>query len=411
MKILHVVQGYTPAIGGTELLIQRVSEELVRQYHDQVTVFTTNCYGADAFHAPWLPVMPSGEEVINGVDVHRFGVARWQSIGFHAFSRGLRLVGIPVAEGLRVQAEGPLIPGFVKKLAAWNGDLIAASSFPLKHMFDAVKAAQRTGRACVLHGGIHPQDTWSFDRTMIDRAIKAAAHYIANTNYEAEYVISRGADPGRVTVIGVGVDPIPFHKADGTQIRERYGWGKDPVVGFIGQFAPHKGADTLLQAMQTVWDRVPEARLLMAGAKRKYANQLEGMIAGMDRQLRERITFLYDFPDELKPDLFTALDVFAYPSRFESFGIAFLEAWAAGKPVIGCRAGAVPDVISDGTDGLLVAPGNANELAEAITILLTDPAKAHRMGASGRTKTLDRYNWSGIARRFRSVYQQAIEKV
>jgi glycosyltransferase involved in cell wall biosynthesis len=163
--------------------------------------------------------------------------------------------------------------------------------------------------------------------------------------------------------------------------------------------------------MQTVWQRVPEARLLLAGARRKYANQVEGMIAGMDRQLRERVTFLYDFPDELKPDLFAALDVFAYPSRYESFGIAFLEAWAAGKPVIGCRAGAIPDVISEGMDGLLVTPGDVNELAEAITNLLIDSTKAHIMGASGRTKTLDRYNWPGIARRFRSVYQQAIEKV
>jgi glycosyltransferase involved in cell wall biosynthesis len=62
-------------------------------------------------------------------------------------------------------------------------------------------------------------------------------------------------------------------------------------------------------------------------------------------------------------------------------------------------------------DGLLVTPGDVNELAEAITNLLIDSTKAHTMGASGRTKTLDRYNWPGIARRFRSVYQQAIEKV
>jgi glycosyltransferase involved in cell wall biosynthesis len=183
------------------------------------------------------------------------------------------------------------------------------------------------------------------------------------------------------------------------------------VVGFIGQFSPHKGAGTLVEAMQTVWQRVPETRLLLAGAKRKYANQLEGMIAHMDRQQQKRVTLLYDFPDELKPNLFAALDVFAYPSRFESFGIAFLEAWAAGKPVVGCRAGAIPDVINEGMDGLLVAPGDAQELAEAIATLLIDPAKAQALGASGRKKMLDRYTWPKIARHFRSVYQQAIEKV
>ena len=278
MKINHAVQCYIPAIGGTELVIQRVSEELARQYQDQVTVFTTNCYGADAFHSPWLTVMPSGMETINDVQVERFKAARWQSLGYHALGRGLRLAGLPVSEALRVQAEGPIIPGIYEALTSRDCDLFAASSFPLHHMFDTLAAAQSTGRPCVLIGGMHPQDTWGFDRQMIDRAIAAASHYVAYTRYEADYVISRGANPKRVTVIGAGVDPAPYQIADRSMLRDQYGWGDEPVVGFIGQFSPHKGADTLLHAMQLVWKTVPETRLLLAGAKRKYAKNLEAII-------------------------------------------------------------------------------------------------------------------------------------
>lgn len=411
MKILHVTQAYSPAIGGTELVIQRISEELVRQYRDQVTVFTTNCYGADAFHSPWLPVMPSGIEVINNVKVERFNVSRWQSLGYHALSRGLRLAGMPVPEVIRVRAEGPIIPGLLDALTSRDCDLFAASSFPLHHMFDTLAAAQSTGRPCVLIGGMHPQDAWSFDRHMIDRAISAASHYVAYTRYEAEYVISRGASPKRVTVIGAGVDPEPYQKADRSMVRDRYGWGDEPVIGFIGQFSPHKGADTLLHAMQLVWKGIPEARLLLAGAKRKYSKYLEAIISTFEKTKRERVTVIYDFADNLKPTLFTALDVFAYPSRYESFGIAFLEAWAARKPVIGCRAGAVQDVVSHGEDGLLITPGDVTELAGVITALIKDPARAKAMGAGGYKKMMAKYTWPQIARQFRSVYQQAVEKV
>jgi len=74
MKVLHVTQGYAPAIGGTELLIQRVSEEIVRQFGDEVTVFTTNCYTSEGFFTPGGPRLPIGWEEQNGVRVRRFPV-------------------------------------------------------------------------------------------------------------------------------------------------------------------------------------------------------------------------------------------------------------------------------------------------------------------------------------------------
>jgi glycosyltransferase involved in cell wall biosynthesis len=411
MKILHVTQGYSPAIGGTELLIQRVSEELTRQFDDQVTVYTTNCYGGDAFHAPWLPVMPANIEVINHVTVRRFETARWQSLASHVLSRGMRITGMQVPESLRVRAEGPLIPGFKKEISEAPADIIAASSFPLMHMFDAVEGAQLAGKPCVLQGGIHPRDTWGFDRIMIDRAIKSASHYIAYTRYEADYVIYRGADPGRVTVIGVGVDPEPFLKADGAAIRSQFGLHEGPVIGFIGQFTPHKGPDLLLQAMTEVWKKEPDAQLILAGARRKFARRLESMISQLEKKDRDKIRLIYDFPAEMKPGLYAALDVFVYPSLFESFGIAFLEAWAAGKPVIGFNTGAIPWVVTHLQDGLLVGPGNVHELSEALITLIRDPALCKKLGQNGRHKTLARFTWPEIARRFRSVYNQVIEKV
>ena len=411
MDILHVTQGYAPAVGGTELVIQRVSEELTRQFDDRVSVFTTNCYGGDSFHIPWMPVMPAGQELVNDVRIRRFTVDRWQGFACHALNRGLQLTGLPVSESLRVHAEGPLIPGLRAAIAGEPVDIIAASSFPLMHMFDAVAAARSSNRPCVLIGGIHVEDRRGFDRRMIDQAITDAAQYIAYTPYEAQYVISRGALPDRVHVTGAGIDPEPFLHADGKAIREEYGLGEDPVIGFIGQLSPHKGPDVLLQAMPAVWDQIPEARLILAGARRKFARKLEAIIRQFGKKQRERITLVYDFPSEMKPALFAALNVFAYPSRYESFGIAFLEAWSAGKPVIGCRAGAIPWVVSDQQDGLLVEPGNVHDLGDSLVELLRNPAVASKLAERGRRKTLSEYTWPEVARRFRNVYQRALQRV
>ena len=76
MKILHVVQGYYPAIGGTEWLIQRLSEELVRQFQDDVTVFTTDCLNGEGFFKPEAPRLKAGWEERRGVKIRRFPVQR-----------------------------------------------------------------------------------------------------------------------------------------------------------------------------------------------------------------------------------------------------------------------------------------------------------------------------------------------
>ena len=354
MKILHVTQGYHPAIGGTELLIQRVSEELVRQFGDEVTVFTTNCYSGDAFYTPNLPRLPVGWEQVNTVRVRRFPVYSRVSRLFRPFRPSLRKTFFPGSQYFRTLFNGPIIPGLGRAIRLADFDLAAASSFPLLHMFQTLSAAHRTHRPCVLHGGLHPQDEWGFQRPMIYEAIQKADRYIANTEFEARYVISRGASADKVRVVGVGVDLEPFQHVNSQEARQWLGLGEAPVVGFIGQIAGHKGVDTLVRAMPIVWQVEPQTRLLIAGAHTLFSESLEHTIRQLPAEDQSKIVLKYNFTNEEKPRLYAALDVFAYPSGFESFGIAYLEAWAMQKAVIGTWRGAIPSVISAGRDGLLV---------------------------------------------------------
>ena len=408
MKILHVTQGYAPAIGGTELLIQRISEELVRQFGDEVTVFTTDCYNGEAFFTPDAPRLPVGWEDRNGVRIRRFPVNARVSRFARSIQNPLFQYNVPFNQYVRALAGGPVVKGLTRAIREAPADVIAASSFPLLHMFAALRGAEQSGRPCVLHGGLHPDDIWGFRRSMIFRAIRRA-DYIANTRFEADYVVQTGASPDRVTAIGVGVDADAFAVSQ-AEARQRLGLSDGPLVGFIGQIAAAKGVGTLLRAMPRVWQSEPRAHLLIAGGRTSYLPILEREIADLPADQRARITLLPDFDAALKPVLFAAIDLLAYPSGFESFGIAFAEAWAAGKPVIGCRRGAQMSVIDDGIDGLLVHFDDPAMLALAIVHLLSNPAMRASFGEAGRRKVLERYTWPHVARRFREVYQRAIER-
>jgi len=405
MRVLHVTQGYFPALGGTELLVQRVSEELAARWHVQVDVLTTNCYNGDAFYTPSLPRLPDGWSEINGVRVRRFPVRRRISWALRRPQAIAYRLGLPFNDRVRALAGGPIVPGLREAIRSAPADVIAAASFPLLHMFDALAAARASRRPCVLIGCIHPDDRWGFDRPMIDEAIRAADAYIALTPYEAEYVIARGARRDRVFAIGVGVDAATYDGVTGEEAKWRLGFDRRPLVGFIGQMAQHKGLDTLLRAMPQVWRSQPDVNLLIAGGRTLFANQVEQIVQMWPEAFRRRTRRYFGFPEEKKPWLFGAIDVLACPSGFESFGITYLEAWAARRPVIGARAGAVPTVISENEDGLLVEYQDERALARAVLELLGNPARARAMGEAGRAKVCARYTWDRVAAEYLRVYE------
>ena len=406
MKILHVVQGYMPAIGGTERVVQKVSEKLVERHGDEVTVFTTTAYNCELFWRSDQPQLPAGIEVINGVTVRRFPV-------FNKFNETRRLLAgmsykfkLPFNDRLRALYNGPLIPEMTREIANADVDVVAASSFPLLHMHYALRGGHQAGVPVVFYGGLHTADDFGFNRPMIYKAIKKADAYVAYTQFERDYLVNeRGISPDMIAVTGVGVDMDPFAEADGRVVRQRFGWENDPVVAFVGQQVPHKGIDMVMAAMEKIWPEIPQACLLIAGAETTYSQVIQQWVAQLPYELQHRVGMINNFPEEEKPNIFAASDVVTFPSGHESFGIVLLEAWSAGKPVIGARTGAMPTVIDEGEDGLLIEHRNVRDLTAAIRTLLTQPELQRKLGRAGYQKVADQYTWDIVADKFRSVYQ------
>jgi glycosyltransferase involved in cell wall biosynthesis len=122
--------------------------------------------------------------------------------------------------------------------------------------------------------------------------------------------------------------------------------------------------------------------------------------------VRERCRWLGFISDEDKRDLNAAGQVFCMPSRTDSFGIVYLEAWLNGVPVIGARAGGVPEIISDGVDGYLAEFGDVAALANRIELLLRRPEAAHDMGQAGRRKVLAEHTWDHKISRIAEIYAE-----
>jgi glycosyltransferase involved in cell wall biosynthesis len=160
--------------------------------------------------------------------------------------------------------------------------------------------------------------------------------------------------------------------------------------------------------MPHVWAVYPETKLVIAGAKGSFFAQVSTLIQDLSPKQQSQITLMTDFSEAQKPALLAASDIFVLPSEAESFGIAFVEAWACRRPVIGARMGAVASLIDEEKDGLLFTCGDVGDLARAISTLLAAPQQRTQMGEAGFQKVLANYTWDIVVERTRSVYQSVI---
>jgi glycosyltransferase involved in cell wall biosynthesis len=408
MNILHVSHAYPPSIGGSQTLMRNLSEQLAARHGDRVTVLTTVADDIAYFHRGGA-ALPAGVTLVNGVTVERFRVYTGLRRVRQMLAAAAYRLRLPYNDYWRTLEQGPIMPGLAQRIAASRADVVMATAFPLRHMYDTLAGAQRGRLPLVYLGALHLTDRWGFDRPMIYRAIRQADGYIAQTTYERDCLIQRGVEPGKIWVTGVGVHAERFAQVDGAAIRRRLGLGDDPVVTVMAKQVERKRYDLLFQAMARVWQQIPAARLLIAGGRTGYSDRIEAMIAALPAEQRDRVTVVTDFDEGEKAELLAAGDLLVLPSADESFGIVFLEAWACGKPVIGAGVGAVASLIDDGVDGLLYDYPQPESLAHALLTLLRSQDLRTQLGEAGRQKVLATYTWERVAEQVRATYIAVIQ--
>ena len=214
-----------------------------------------------------------------------------------------------------------------------------------------------------------------------------------------------------VSVLSPGVDVERFRPDLPTHdIRERFGLEGCPVVVCVSRLVPRKGQDMLIRAMRRIRRRVPDAVLLIVGGGPGAAR----LLRLADEAPPGAVVFAGEVSAEDLPRYHAVGDVFAMPCRnrlggleVEGWGIVFVEAAAAGRPVVVGDSGGARETLVDGETGFLVDGSDVSEIADAIATLLADPSLAASMGKAGRAWAEREHTWSRSAEQLAAWLRQA----
>jgi len=265
---------------------------------------------------------------------------------------------------------------------------------PFLHLGDPTDPADRTRR-----GYLAPCFAW---------LLREADAIFVQTPSERAAVLALGIAPGKLIVQGLGVEPSECTGGDRDAIR--LGWGvadSDVVIGHLANQSREKGTVDLLAAVDLLWQRGENAHVVLAGPEmanfRAYWPGFEQRLALAQRGRIHRLGVL---DNRQKLDFFAGIDVFALPSRSDSFGLVLLEAWANAKPVVAYRAGGIADLVQHESDGLLAPCGDVATLASHLESLCRDRNRGEQLGMHGLARAANEFRWSDKLNLVRSVYQR-----
>jgi glycosyltransferase involved in cell wall biosynthesis len=381
VRVLHVIHRYPPAIGGGELWCAGLARWQAAHGHE-VRVLTLRAVADDELWGEHLwgddldttlarppgPVAVGDHDRQDGVEVTRcavggplYGVARVLSrarLDALSWGHGAAFHGRLVAEARRADVVHAYWLGGPHALAAWVAARLARRPYVLTPFFHAGFAAHESRAATAL--------------------LRRADRLIALTGSEAAALAQRGVPPDRILRSASAVDTTPGEPAARGRVREALGVPADArLLCYVGRKAPNKGLDVLLRALPMLRHR-PAPWLALAGPGTQwYRERLAAARAA-------HVVDLAPVSEARKRALLAAADVLVLPSRLESFGIVFLEAWAADTAVVGADIAAVREVVGDA--GRLFRPDDAADLAVTLDALLTDDAARSALAARGRAR-------------------------
>jgi glycosyltransferase involved in cell wall biosynthesis len=298
---------------------------------------------------------------------------------------------------LMMMSLGPVTMSLFKEV--WRNsrkfDVILVSFFPLLSVPAMVRVARFCGLPIVVLPLFHANDLSNNSR-ILGTALQRAQAVLAMTPHSADYLAQ--IHPGAKTwEVGGGVDPRALDDSaiSGERFRDKFGLQEHRIVLFVGRKEEGKRYRVAMEAIGLVSD--PKAVLVMIG------EDVDRLPVEADR-----VRYLGRLSAEDLLDAYDACEVFVLPSRLESFGFVFIEAWARRKPVIGdVGCPAVASLIEEGVDGYLCV--DAASIAQRIDGLLANPALRSSMGEAGYAKVMKKYAWPAVAGRVRAIYEDCIK--
>jgi len=388
MRIAFVTFEYPPfIIGGAGVHASHVTEELAKLGH-QVVVFTPAIGSTDStehplganlqiWHVPVREAIPFRalqfwinlpEEIKKAERERKFDIIHINGISYWFLPKKLSTAPhvLTVHHLARDAAEnsGMDLPSRIKDLSGENGVLI-------------------------------PQ--------IEKRAVESVDKIIAVSNYTKDRILQTYHLPSEMVDVvynGVDSDGYTFAQEDLDETRKQVGLPDLPVILFVGRVDdPRKGLDVLIQAFRKVLDEVDATLFVVGKGNQTTARDLAGPAL-------DRIVFTGFVDDITLKKCYALCDLYVCPSRLEGFGLTILEAFAAGKPVVATRVGAIPELVSDGIDGVLIEMNDVSGITSAIKYYLKNP-EIYRKNANLKYATRN-FMWGSCAKDVEKIYTNLV---
>ncbi len=212
-----------------------------------------------------------------------------------------------------------------------------------------------------------------------------------------------GISSDAIALIHLGVETAHFRRprVSRTDWRQRMAIPLDTLlVLYVARLVPRKNVNLYVDVARTVIERIDKALFMIVGDG-PLKRTLEGSVRGSS--LERKIRFLGGFSDDLV-DVYHACDLFLSTSNYEGFGLAIVEAMAAGKPVVATSVGGVPEVVLDGSTGRLCAPEDVSGLARAVLELLGDGRTREQMGRAAQERASELFDVRDMLKKYEELY-------
>lgn len=227
------------------------------------------------------------------------------------------------------------------------------------------------------------------------------------TQLEKRDFIALDVAPGeKISVVSQGLELAEYipPEQEKNAIKESFGIKQeDFVIGLVSRLEPVKGTQYFIEACRLLAAESVSLRFIIAGDG-SLADSLKQKVK--EYRLGEKVIFLGWRQDI--PHILAACEIVVLPSLNEAVGIALIEAQAQGIPVVASRVGGIPEVVQDGITGLLVAPGQPQEIADAVIRLYRDPRASKEMGRAAQRWVRDKFSAGAMIRALTVLYQELI---
>ena len=255
-------------------------------------------------------------------------------------------------------------------------------------------------------GGGYALSSWG-ERVSLESA--AAVVAVSNGMRADVHAAYPAIAPERIHVIRNGIDTVEYAPDPGTEVLASRGIDPSrPYVIFVGRITRQKGVPVLLRAAAAL---DPSAQLVLCAGAADTA-ELGAEVSSLVAGLQESRSGVIWIPEMLpKPEIIQLLThalVFVCPSVYEPLGIVNLEAMACATAVVASRVGGIPEVVEESVTGLLVPPDDPAALADALNVLLRDPARAGAMGLAGRERAVSEFSWDAVAAQTAELYAELV---